>query len=160
MSCDRISEALIYLWIGESKEAENISKECLQSLRDSISKIREKIKEIKANVEEEYILPFYLREKGIETEDLIKLALYELSRRINMFPGNSSSKNFDGVKYNVFYSGQKTIIRGYCKDCKGYKFEDIDRGFLIKLDGLIYGEILGSIKEDSEIKKLISELIK
>jgi len=155
--CEKISLALLYAWIGDSKEAQKISKECVENLRDSIFEIREKIKEIKSKVDEDYLLPKALREEGIESADLVKLALYELSRRLYNFSGISKVEQYNGIKYTVIKSGNKSVIKGFCETCKGYKIRELDNGFLTMIEGIVYGEVLGNIvKED--LTKVLEEL--
>lgn len=156
MSCDEIVKALVYLWLGDSKEAEEISKLCIESTKNDIANIKDKIKELKLTIEEEYLLPKTLREKGIITDDLIKVAMFELSRRIRIFSGDLSAREYEGIKYNIFNHGYKSIIKAYCKDCSGYKFKQFENGFVIGLDGVIYGEFLGVVDE----KKTIAEIAK
>lgn len=151
--CEKISLALLYSWVGDSKEAREVSKKCIENLRDSVLKIREKIKEVKSRVNEEYLLPKALREEGIESEDLVKLALYELSRRIFNFSGGILEvEQYNGIKYIVIKSGYKSVIKGFCETCKGYNIKKLDNGYLIQLEGIVYGEILGSITKEDLIK--------
>ncbi|GAA5420109.1 hypothetical protein [Sulfurisphaera tokodaii] len=156
MDCEKISLALIYLWIGESNDAKDIAKNCIETLRDSITDIREKIKEVKIKVEDEYLLPYYLRNEGINSDDLVKLGLYELARRIQLFSGDLKSKEYNSIKYSIINNGYKVVIKGFCKDCNGYKFKELKNGFIVQLDGLIYGEVIGNIREEDLIKEIKS----
>jgi len=155
--CEKISLALLYSWLGDSKGAQEISKDCIESLRDSVFEIRKKVRDIKSKVDEDYLLPKALREEGIGSEDLVRLALYELSRRIYNFTGISEVEEYNGIKYTVIKSGYKSVIKGYCEKCKGYNVKKLSNGYLIQLEGIIYGEILGSITKE-DITKLLGDL--
>ena len=155
--CEKISLALLYSWLGDSKGAQEISKDCIENLRDSVFEIRKKVKDIKSKVDEEYLLPKALREEGIESEDLVKLALYELSRRIYNFSGISEVEEYNGIKYAIIKSGYKSVIKGFCEKCKGYNIKKLSNGYLIQLEGIIYGEILGNISKE-DIMKLLEDL--
>ena len=152
--CDKISLALLYAWVGDSKEAQKISKECIENLRDSIFEIREKIKEAKSKVDEDYLLPKALREEGIESSDLVKLAFYELSRRIYNFSGITEVEQYNGIKYTVIKSGYKLVIKGFCETCKGYNIKKLDNGYLIQFEGILYGEVAGNIAKEDLLKLL------
>lgn len=155
--CEKISLALLYSWLGDSKEAQEISKDCIESLRDSVFEIRKKVKDIKSKVDEEYLLPKALREEGVESEDLVRLALYELSRRIYNFSGVSEVEEYKGIKYVIIKSGYKSVIKGFCEKCKGYNIKKLSNGYLMQLEGIIYGEILGSITKE-DVMKLLEDL--
>lgn len=157
MECEKLPLALLYSWVGDSKEAERISKECIESLRESISSIKNKVREVRAKIERDYELPEALRQEGIESDDLVKLALYELSRRMFMFTDGLKAEIYKGVKYSIVNHGYKVIIKGYCSECKGYKLKKDDSGFMISFDGLIYGEFIGPFDKDKFIK-IIEEL--
>lgn len=156
-NCEKISLALLYAWIGDSEKSREISRECVENLKDSAFEIRRKIKEIKSKVDEDYLLPKALREEGIESEDLVKLALYELSRRIYIFSSISEAEEYKGIRYAITKSGYKSVIKGFCEICKGYNIKKLNNGYLVQLEGIIYGEILGDITKE-DLAKLLEEL--
>jgi hypothetical protein len=156
MDCLNISEAIKYSWIGYGKLISEISKECIESLRDEVIQIREKIKEVKNEVTEDYLLPYKLREKGVNSEDLVKLALFELARRLNASSSLNSSKERDGLRYIWIDMGIKKVLRGIC-NCKGFVKSELKNGFLVMIDGIVYAETYYG-NEEEVLKEVISKL--
>ncbi|WP_221287174.1 hypothetical protein [Stygiolobus caldivivus] len=158
MDCKNLTKSLVELWIGNSKETEKLSKECMDSLKDEIHELREKIKQIKREVESNYLLPELLRDNGITSQDLLKLALYELSRRMYIFSGANISKERSNLKYMWVDLGFKKIIKAFCEDCYGYLSVQLDNGFIIMVDGVIYAEFFKT--DENNAVDLILDTIK
>ncbi|WP_230937966.1 hypothetical protein [Sulfolobus acidocaldarius] len=140
MDCNNIYKILIDLWVGDSKEAEDMAKECLSSLRGDVDKIRKNIKEIKQQVQADFLLPKALRDKGVSTEDILKISMYELARRAAIFSGPSKVKKNEILKYSLINMEEKLILKGTCERCKGYRYAELTNGFLVVMDDLIYAE--------------------
>lgn len=157
MNCKNLNKAIVMLWVGDSKEAEEDAKECMNLLKEEIPNLRILIKEAKIEAESEYLLPKTLREKGLNPEDLLKLAMYELSRRIYLFSGNTKSKERSGVIYLWLDLGIKKILRGYCEDCYGYVSTLLGSGFVVMVDGVIYAEFLGT-DEDKAVESVLGAI--
>lgn len=146
------------LWVGDSEKAKEDAKECMNSLKEEINNLRSLIKEAKMEAENEYLLPKTLREKRLNPEDLIKVAMYELSRRIYLFSGNTKSKERSGIIYLWLDLGVKKILRGYCEDCYGYISTLLGSGFVVMVDGVIYAEFLGT--DENKAVESVLEAIK
>ncbi|QGR18801.1 hypothetical protein [Stygiolobus azoricus] len=158
MNCKNLNRAIVMLWVGDSEKAKEDAKECMNSLKEEINNLRSLIKEAKMEAENEYLLPKTLREKRLNPEDLIKVAMYELSRRIYLFSGNTKSKERSGIIYLWLDLGVKKILRGYCEDCYGYISTLLGSGFVVMVDGVIYAEFLGT--DENKAVESVLEAIK
>jgi len=157
MNCKNLNRAIVMLWVGDSEKAKENAKECMNSLKEEINNLRSLIKEAKMEAENEYLLPKTLREKRLNPEDLIKVAMYELSRRIYLFSGNTKSKERSGIIYLWLDLGVKKILRGYCEDCYGYISTLLSNGFVVMVDGVIYAEFLG-IDENKAVESIVEAI--
>ncbi|MFP3165078.1 MAG: hypothetical protein RXQ76_04415 [Acidianus sp.] len=143
MNCeDELKEAMILAWIGDREGVNEITKECIKELSSYRSAIKD-ITKIKEEVNREFEIPKKLREKGITDEDLLGLALLRLARKISL-TSDLNPKNDGKLKYIIIDLGNKKILRGYCKECKGFHYTMLkdNIGFAVEYDQIIYAEFL------------------
>ncbi len=159
MNCEEeLKEAFILAWIGDKDGVNKITRECIKELSSYKSAIKE-ISKIRKEVNRDFEIPKKLREKGITTDDLLGLALLRLARRFSLTV--DLKPNYDGkLTYSIIDLGSKKILRGYCKECKGFHYIILKEnvGFAVEYDQIIYAEFLQD--EKSVISKIEKELIR
>ncbi|BDC18291.1 hypothetical protein [Acidianus sp. HS-5] len=160
MNCEEeLKEAVILAWVGDKEGVNKITKECIKDLSSFRSIIKE-VSKIKGEVNRDFEIPKKLRDAGITTEDLLGLALLRLSRRISLTV--DLKHNYDGrMIYSIIDVGSKKILRGYCKECRGFHYfllkENI--GFAVEYDKIIYAEFLQG-DEKSVVSEIEKEIIR
>lgn len=149
MNCEEeLKEAMILAWIGDREGVNEITRECMKEL-SSYREVIKEINKIKGEVNREFEIPKKLREKGITHEDLLGLALLRLARKISL-TSDLNPKEEGELKYTVIDLGNKKILRGYCKMCKGFHYTILKEniGFAVGYDKIIYAEFLQGDEKD------------
>ncbi|WP_338601413.1 hypothetical protein V6M85_00060 [Sulfolobus tengchongensis] len=142
--------------MGDYRSAYELATQCVQLLSDSI-KIRNKIKNVLKSVDMEFKIPEKLREEGITSADLIQIALYYLAKKFSVRTENNMHLfTVDDIKLSIIDTYTNKEIRGYCENCKGYRYVLLTnaRGFFIIYDKIIYGEF-NEGNENDVIKEII-----
>lgn len=154
MNCEGdLKKAFILAWIGDKRQVEEITRECIKSLSDHRSLIR-KINELKAEIDHDFQLPKKLRENNIQPEDIVYLAFLRLSKRLLLTTEFPIYEDQD-IRYTVLDLGNKKVIRGYCEKCKGYSYNILNQsvGFFAQYHQLIYAEAY-----QGEIRDIVNEI--
>jgi hypothetical protein len=157
MNCiEDLNKAFLLSWIGDSENSNKIIVKCLRELKDSKT-IKKDINEIIQESVNIFEIPNTLRKEGISEEDILRLILYEFSKRIS----HSNYKNTVYIRNKLTYSiesnGFKKVLRGIEINRKGYSFSTLKscNGFVIAYNQIIYAELLCE-----NIDNAIEEIIK
>ncbi|AWR96563.1 hypothetical protein DFR86_02695 [Acidianus sulfidivorans JP7] len=154
MNCEEeLKNAFIFAWLGDKNRVEQITKECNKIL-SSYKSLYKEISEIRANISYDFELPKKLREKKINSEDIIQLALYRLTKRLEL-TFDLKVQNYKQLKYSILEIGFKKIIRAYCEKCEGYSYQILRSGvgFFAQYNELIYAEVY-----QGDINSIIAEI--
>ncbi|AWR93426.1 hypothetical protein [Acidianus brierleyi] len=157
MSCiDDLNRAFLLSWIGDVKNSNKIVEKCIRDLKDA-KRIKKDINNAIEKSSRLFEVPSILRKEGISEEDILRLTLYEFSKRISRSDYERIIYTEGKLIYSINSNGFKKILRGIEFDRKGYTFSFINscNGFVIAYNQIIYAELLCD-----NIEAAIKEIIK
>ncbi len=157
MNCiEDLNKAFLLSWIGDSENSNKIIEKCLRELKDSKT-IKKDINEIIQESVNIFEIPNTLRKKGISEEDILRLILYEFSKRISHSNYKNTVYIHNKLTYSIESNGFKKVLRGIEINRKGYSFSTLKscNGFVIAYNQIIYAELLCE-----NIDNAIEEIIK
>lgn len=140
---DDLNRAFLLSWIGDIKNSKKIVEKCIKDLKDAKS-IKKDINNAIEKSTTLFEVPIILRKEGISEEDILRLTLYEFSKRILRSNYENTIYNEGKLIYSITSNGFKKILRGIEFDRRGYTFSFINscNGFVIAYNQIIYAELL------------------
>jgi len=120
MPCEEITKNVILAIAGLSEAEDNVN-ECYEFLKDDVTKIKEQIMLAKASARERHSLPTELRKRGIDNADLVKVAVFELIRRVRRTMGEGEEFEFGRLKGKIFGGEESFLIIARCDGCSGMR---------------------------------------
>jgi len=140
---DDLNRSFLLSWIGDIKNSKKIVEKCIKDLKDAKS-IKKDINNAMEKSTTLFEVPIILRKEGISEEDILRLTLYEFSKRILRSNYENTIYNEGKLIYSITFNGFKKILRGIEFDRRGYTFSFINscNGFVIAYNQIIYAELL------------------
>ncbi|MFP3205735.1 MAG: hypothetical protein RXS23_10195 [Metallosphaera yellowstonensis] len=146
MNClDQLRKAYILSWVGDRQFVERTWRECRKELSEE--GLRERVGKVLERADREWEIPSLLREEGIEGESLVREALGELLERLYRTTEEREVRRNEYVIYSVSDLGLKKVVRGYCERCYGYRSVNLEGGFGVRYEQMVYLETTGDADE-------------
>ncbi|MCY0862984.1 MAG: hypothetical protein OWQ52_11270 [Metallosphaera prunae] len=152
MNCiEEIGKAYFLSWIGDREYVDKVKMECLKQFEET--GLKEELVRISEMAKRDWELPALLRDHGVDSDRLVRATIHEFLERLSYTTESREIESLENVRFSVSDLEFVKIVRGYCENCVGYKFEIDGNGFGIRYEKLIYAETRGNVRE--MIKRLI-----
>ncbi len=159
MNClEELNKAYLLAWVGDLEEAKRITRECERELSD-VKEVRRKLTKIKGEVDYDFQLAKALRDAKLSTEDLLRLALFELSRRIRKGEFRAEVRREGDLTYAVIDLEFKKLLRGVVFGRNGYSYSLLNTcpGYFVAYNQIVYGEFQCD-KVEEVVKEIASKI--
>ncbi|MCI2415381.1 MAG: hypothetical protein MPF33_09110 [Candidatus Aramenus sp.] len=159
MNCvEELNKAFLLAWVGDLEEAKKIARDCENELKD-VKEVREKLIKVKGEVDYDFQLAKALREAKVETEDILRLALFALSKRLRKGEFKAEVKKEGNLIYSVIDIEFKKMLRGVIFNRKGYSYSLLNTcpGFFVAYNQIVYGEFQCNKVEDV-VKEIVGKI--
>jgi hypothetical protein len=158
MPCEDFSYSLMKAMAGSEDGLEEI-KDCRSFLREEVTELKERLTLAKASIKELHALPVAIRKHGLDEVDLVKLAMFEVSRRAERaFPTGEEIRG-KRLLGRALGTERTFLLIAYCEGCRGERQGSLrnSMGYFVQLDEVIIAEItLGDrAKVIAELEELI-----
>ncbi|MGC9106160.1 MAG: hypothetical protein ACP5HQ_07070 [Thermoprotei archaeon] len=154
MPCERITESLLKVLAGV-EEGEEELKDCRSFLREEVTDIKDRLSLAKASIKEAHALPTALRKYNVDQADLVKLALYELSRRGQAIALAGREMKGEKLIAKAYGTEGSFVVVAYCPDCEGERQGALKDsvGYFVQMGKYVIAEVL-----HGETRKVLEEL--
>lgn len=148
---EEIGKAYFLSWIGDKEFVDKVKRECLKQFEEP--GLKEELAKISEMTRRDWELPALLRDHGVDSDRLVRATIHEFLERLSYTTEPREIETLGKVRFSVSNLEFVKVVRGYCENCVGYKFEMDAYGFGIRYEKLIYIETRGDAKE--MIRKLV-----
>ena len=154
MPCEDITKNIILAMAG-SDDAEDSIEECYQFIKGDVTRIREQIALARASVKEPHSIPSELRKRGVDQADLVKVAVFEMLRRVRRSLGQGDEFEFGKLKGRIFGGDESFLVIAFCEGCEGFRAEKLKSsfGYFVQEGEVVVAEVYMG-KRDDVIREL------
>ena len=149
MPCEDITRSIILAMAG-SEDAEDRIEECYQFIKGDVVKIKEQIALAKASVKEPHSVPTELRKRGVDQADLVKVAVFEMLRRVRRSLGQGDEFELGNLKGRIFGGEESFLVVAFCEGCEGFRAGKLKTsfGYFVQEGEVVVAEVYMGNRDD------------